>query len=310
MSKYLYEMSIEDICDVMTNTIDCISDEFRQVYISNLKEKNINGKVLTCCSLDELKSELQMTFGDWQLFKNWILAQRLIQIKHLPNSENKIKNSIKTKSAENEAHSLTRQYTKNENVNHQNLSLTKNETVEKLKIKKAEDEQSQSIKPNPLNLNMSAAQSNETTRQASALKSHPSSPNTYHVSGRKVEFFITPVLELNESKSNASNEKTYKDQNDVENRKHAVSTDLNRSIESDDQPETNEDSQTSHTSTEELDNENKRILEKKPTQTTILSNPDENLSSRDINNKEKNSKDNERTESKTGRLEYWSLKSL
>jgi len=76
MSKPLKEMSVADIIDEIDGHIDFINDDYKQIYKSNLVENNINGKVLACCDIDELKSQLQMTFGDWQVFKAWILQQR------------------------------------------------------------------------------------------------------------------------------------------------------------------------------------------------------------------------------------------
>uniref|UniRef100_A0A3Q1FU78 Kinase D-interacting substrate 220a n=1 Tax=Acanthochromis polyacanthus TaxID=80966 RepID=A0A3Q1FU78_9TELE len=37
---------------------------------------NINGRVLTHCNLDELKKEMEMNFGDWQLFRGMVMEQR------------------------------------------------------------------------------------------------------------------------------------------------------------------------------------------------------------------------------------------
>ena len=45
-------------------------------YQMQLKDHNINGKVLAACDLNELRDAMQMAFGDWQLFKAWILAAR------------------------------------------------------------------------------------------------------------------------------------------------------------------------------------------------------------------------------------------
>lgn len=70
-------MSAGDVCDSILNNIEYISDDFKHIYTNLVKEKNINGKVLIFCDLDELKSELKMTFGDWLLFKNWIQLKRV-----------------------------------------------------------------------------------------------------------------------------------------------------------------------------------------------------------------------------------------
>lgn len=40
--------------------------------VSLALQANINGRVLTQCSLDELKKEMQMNFGDWQLFRGMV----------------------------------------------------------------------------------------------------------------------------------------------------------------------------------------------------------------------------------------------
>lgn len=45
-------------------------------YQTVITENNINGKVLATCDLNELGHIMGMTFGDWQLFRAWILAAR------------------------------------------------------------------------------------------------------------------------------------------------------------------------------------------------------------------------------------------
>lgn len=37
-----------------------------------LLQANINGRVLSQCNLDELKREMEMNFGDWQLFRGTV----------------------------------------------------------------------------------------------------------------------------------------------------------------------------------------------------------------------------------------------
>lgn len=46
------------------------------LYQMQLKDHNINGKVLVACDLNELRDAMQMAFGDWQLFKTWIVSAR------------------------------------------------------------------------------------------------------------------------------------------------------------------------------------------------------------------------------------------
>ena len=93
MSKLLREMTVADVIEAMESNIDFINEDFKQIYAANLKENNINGKVLVCCDLNELKSELRMTFGDWQVFKDWILKQRELNNKFRNNEfiQNKLK---------------------------------------------------------------------------------------------------------------------------------------------------------------------------------------------------------------------------
>uniref|UniRef100_A0AAY4AL78 KAP NTPase domain-containing protein n=1 Tax=Denticeps clupeoides TaxID=299321 RepID=A0AAY4AL78_9TELE len=40
---------------------------------------NINGKVLSQCNMDELKKEMNMNFGDWQLFRGLVMEQRQLE---------------------------------------------------------------------------------------------------------------------------------------------------------------------------------------------------------------------------------------
>lgn len=37
-----------------------------------LLQANVNGRVLSQCNLDDLKKEMEMNFGDWQLFRNMV----------------------------------------------------------------------------------------------------------------------------------------------------------------------------------------------------------------------------------------------
>lgn len=37
-----------------------------------ISQANINGRVLSQCNIDELKKEMNMNFGDWQLFRTTV----------------------------------------------------------------------------------------------------------------------------------------------------------------------------------------------------------------------------------------------
>ena len=152
MSKLLREMTVADVIEAMESNIDFINEDFKQIYAANLKENNINGKVLVCCDLNELKSELRMTFGDWQVFKDWILKQRELN--------NKFRNNVIAKSV-----CLP---TVNSNVIAKSADLPiENQTIKKEIEKTTEG-------PNF---------GSKTQVQSSQR------------SGRKVEFFISPVVE-------------------------------------------------------------------------------------------------------------------
>ncbi|XP_056249168.1 kinase D-interacting substrate of 220 kDa B isoform X4 [Seriola aureovittata] len=65
---------------------DAVSEHLKQMdgidpnmlphYTSTVKKANINGRVLSQCNLDELKKEMEMNFGDWQLFRGMVMEQR------------------------------------------------------------------------------------------------------------------------------------------------------------------------------------------------------------------------------------------
>ena len=38
-------------------------------------QANVNGRVLSQCNIDELKKEMNMNFGDWQLFRATVSLQ-------------------------------------------------------------------------------------------------------------------------------------------------------------------------------------------------------------------------------------------
>lgn len=42
------------------------------MFLSFLWQANVNGRVLSQCNLDDLKKEMEMNFGDWQLFRNTV----------------------------------------------------------------------------------------------------------------------------------------------------------------------------------------------------------------------------------------------
>jgi len=75
-SKNLNEMTLHDLCEYI-DLNEMMKNDFKQIYKKVIKDCNLNGHVLDFCDLDELKDVLKMSYGDWQLFKNWIQMKRL-----------------------------------------------------------------------------------------------------------------------------------------------------------------------------------------------------------------------------------------
>ncbi|XP_018539493.1 kinase D-interacting substrate of 220 kDa B isoform X1 [Lates calcarifer] len=71
----LSSMSTDVVCERLKQ-IDGIDPTMLPQYTSTIKKANINGRVLSQCNLDELKKEMEMNFGDWQLFRGMVMEQR------------------------------------------------------------------------------------------------------------------------------------------------------------------------------------------------------------------------------------------
>ncbi|CAF3425386.1 unnamed protein product [Rotaria sp. Silwood1] len=76
LSPPLSQMTVNDICDCLKNDVIGLKPTMIPIYIQDINENNISGRVLLECNLDELKQILSMTFGDWVLFRNWIQTKR------------------------------------------------------------------------------------------------------------------------------------------------------------------------------------------------------------------------------------------
>jgi ankyrin repeat-rich membrane spanning protein len=71
----LSNFTIDDVCG-MLRTLDGIMNSRVDTYCDAIQAQNISGTVLSKCSLDELKSVLNMNFGDWELFHLSVLKMR------------------------------------------------------------------------------------------------------------------------------------------------------------------------------------------------------------------------------------------
>ena len=45
-------------------------------YQTTVRENHINGRVLCECDMLELRDVMEMNFGDWQLFRAWVMRHR------------------------------------------------------------------------------------------------------------------------------------------------------------------------------------------------------------------------------------------
>ncbi|XP_057312079.1 kinase D-interacting substrate of 220 kDa-like isoform X3 [Hydractinia symbiolongicarpus] len=73
--QMLLRLSVEDVAHQLLE-IEGVDEVLLPVYKARLHENNVNGRVLMTCDLHELREAMQMKFGDWQLFKSWIVYAR------------------------------------------------------------------------------------------------------------------------------------------------------------------------------------------------------------------------------------------
>ncbi|XP_034015304.1 kinase D-interacting substrate of 220 kDa B isoform X2 [Thalassophryne amazonica] len=84
----LSSLNMDAVCERLKH-IDGVDPSMLPQYTSTIKkpeseqtflpcplQANINGRVLSQCNLDELKKEMGMNFGDWQLFRGMVMEQR------------------------------------------------------------------------------------------------------------------------------------------------------------------------------------------------------------------------------------------
>ncbi|XP_071006313.1 kinase D-interacting substrate of 220 kDa B isoform X5 [Oncorhynchus clarkii lewisi] len=71
----LSSMNTDVVCE-RVKQIEGIDQSMLVQYTATIKKANVNGRVLTQCNIDELKNEMKMNFGDWQLFRGTVLEMR------------------------------------------------------------------------------------------------------------------------------------------------------------------------------------------------------------------------------------------
>ncbi|XP_065207464.1 kinase D-interacting substrate of 220 kDa B isoform X2 [Planococcus citri] len=78
----LVTLSVDGACDLLKNMKELQNSPHLEKYIATIRKNNITGSVLFYCDLDDLKKTMDMTFGDWELFKVLILSLREQQFLH------------------------------------------------------------------------------------------------------------------------------------------------------------------------------------------------------------------------------------
>ncbi|KAG8179070.1 hypothetical protein JTE90_010099 [Oedothorax gibbosus] len=71
----LSSLSVVGIAELLRSQ-EKLNKKKLESYIEVIEDNNINGQVLLTCDLKELKDTLQMSFGDWELFRILILTLR------------------------------------------------------------------------------------------------------------------------------------------------------------------------------------------------------------------------------------------
>ncbi|KAM9355175.1 kinase D-interacting substrate of 220 kDa B [Pholidichthys leucotaenia] len=74
----LSTMTTEDVCELVRQ-MDGIDQSMMAQYSATIRKANVNGRVLSQCNIDELKKEMNMNFGDWQLFRAAIMDMRHLE---------------------------------------------------------------------------------------------------------------------------------------------------------------------------------------------------------------------------------------
>ncbi|KAG8445614.1 hypothetical protein GDO86_010406 [Hymenochirus boettgeri] len=79
----LASMNVEAVCEKLKH-IEGLDQSMLAQYTATVRKANINGRVLIQCSMDELKKEMNMNFGDWHLFKSALHEMKNSDMQMLP----------------------------------------------------------------------------------------------------------------------------------------------------------------------------------------------------------------------------------
>ena len=75
ISEFIYSFNTQ-VCELLRSSISGITPSMVETYCSAIWSQNLNGRVLYNCNLEELKSVLNMNFGDWEIFRMFIETLR------------------------------------------------------------------------------------------------------------------------------------------------------------------------------------------------------------------------------------------
>lgn len=76
---------MQEVADLLRSQ-DKLNKKKIDIYVASIEDNNINGQVLLTCDLKELKETLNMSFGDWELFRVLILTLRDHEMDNLHSS--------------------------------------------------------------------------------------------------------------------------------------------------------------------------------------------------------------------------------
>ncbi|KAJ8398213.1 hypothetical protein AAFF_G00430570 [Aldrovandia affinis] len=71
----LSSMNTDSVCERLQQ-MKGLDQSMLEQYSSTVRKANVNGRVLSQCDLLELKKEMNMNFGDWQLFRGMVVELR------------------------------------------------------------------------------------------------------------------------------------------------------------------------------------------------------------------------------------------
>ena len=73
--RVLSSFSLENVC-LLLRSIEGVNTTMADTYCASILSNNINGQVLLHCEVTELRSVINMNFGDWELFMLVLSAMR------------------------------------------------------------------------------------------------------------------------------------------------------------------------------------------------------------------------------------------